>query len=403
VKTCYVFHINTSYAEIPKLKLPIVSKKSYIPFLKLLQKHDLGTVFLNLTGLSIEYFHKEATEVLDLIKNLIDNDKIKILGCTYTHPILPLLPSDDTRMQIKIHQELVENHLETSPVGFFPPELSVDPILPKYLQEFGYEFMFVDGEALRYSQTHPNWHSPANNPPKRLTSHLMEVDHARGIRKVIRTIRAFREVQREEKRIDISTVKMDSISPTNGFPVVPCYTAITTGTQLAVSKRVPWVNTKRQLKLWNKIRTRHEKNPSIFVPYATDLEFIGYRDIAPGMSIKPEIFVDLMQKGIDNGFIPQIPEKSDWADAQTNYLKSSSWAPNQDFELWSRDPDNLKLELLCDEIRSKLMNFDDTEIKDKIWKKLLLAENSDGRGWDPIPERRKDCFKAAIDALELLA
>jgi hypothetical protein len=49
------------------------------------------------------------------------------------------------------------------------------------------------------------------------------------------------------------------------------------------------------------------------------------------------------------------------------------------------------------------MNFRDVENKGDIWKKLLLAENSDGRGWDPIPERRKDCFKAAIEALELLA
>ena len=30
MKTCYVFHINTSYAEIPKLSLPIVAKNNFL-------------------------------------------------------------------------------------------------------------------------------------------------------------------------------------------------------------------------------------------------------------------------------------------------------------------------------------------------------------------------------------
>ncbi len=40
-------------------------------------------------------------------------------------------------------------------------------------------------------------------------------------------------------------------------------------------------------------------------------------------------------------------------------------------------------------------------IEDRILHHLLLAENSDGRGWNPIPERRLFCYKHALKAIEI--
>ena len=155
MKSSYIFHINTNYAEISKSELPQVEKTSYLPFLNLLQNNDVGTVLLNITGLSLEYFKDNNPSILKLIKELLASNKIRVTGCTYSHPILPLLPSEDIRKQILLHKELVEEYLETKPIGFFPPELAVDPVLPNYLLELGYKWMFVDGEAMIYSAPFP--------------------------------------------------------------------------------------------------------------------------------------------------------------------------------------------------------------------------------------------------------
>jgi hypothetical protein len=37
-----------------------------------------------------------------------------------------------------------------------------------------------------------------------------------------------------------------------------------------------------------------------------------------------------------------------------------------------------------------------------VEKALLLAMNSDGRGWTPIPEHRLFCFNEALSAYKLL-
>ncbi|TFG10179.1 hypothetical protein EU534_01320, partial [Candidatus Heimdallarchaeota archaeon] len=63
--------------------------------------------------------------------------------------------------------------------------------------------------------------------------------------------------------------------------------------------------------------------------------------------------------------------------------------------------DNKKLERLCNEARWYFAHLSESDITEEMWKHLLLAENSDGRGWDPIPERRLDCFSNAYEAIEL--
>jgi hypothetical protein len=83
------------------------------------------------------------------------------------------------------------------------------------------------------------------------------------------------------------------------------------------------------------------------------------------------------------------------------YMKTGSWEPNRRLDIWTEDEDNKKLERLCQEARWYFSQLADSEITEEMWKHLLLAENSDGRGWDPIPERRLDCFSHAYEAITI--
>ncbi len=400
MRTTFLFHINTNYAEIPYSQLPIVVKKSYIPVLKLLHKHE-GKFLLNITGTSIEYFKQNAPEVINIITELVNVDKIAITGCTYSHPILPLLPTNEIHMQIKIHKELVINTFEINPVGFFPPELAVDPVLPDIVDKYGYKWMMVDGETAISSEKNLNIASPQNPEHIRLAKILFDVDRQKGIHKIFGTIKAFAKLRSQEKNlISPALYKMKGVN--SDFPILPNWTALTVGTQLALSGRIPWITINRQLSIWERyLDSDLWKKSGILMPYGTDIEFIGYRDFGQNMHIPPDRLSELLKLADNRGFTSSIPKLNDWANTKSVYVKSSSWSDNQNWELWQSDPDNIRLESLCNEIRTKL-KIAPKEIISMVEHHLLLAENSDCRGWNPIPERKLYCFKHAIEALNIL-
>lgn len=78
---------------------------------------------------------------------------------------------------------------------------------------------------------------------------------------------------------------------------------------------------------------------------------------------------------------------------------------------WTRDPDNVRLDKLSADASIRIRQVEDQlNILEKFgfdvsksidtlkvaWKLLLLSENADGRGWNPIPERRLFCFNNLI-------
>lgn len=108
--------------------------------------------------------------------------------------------------------------------------------------------------------------------------------------------------------------------------------------------------------------------------------------------------------------------------AEKHYLKcGGDWAS---LELWTKDPDNERLNILCSDATNLLnqaenqlniyqkFGFDTRKSKAVLqegWNALMLSENADGRGWQPIAEKRLFCYnnvvlaqKKAMEALEAL-
>jgi hypothetical protein len=69
------------------------------------------------------------------------------------------------------------------------------------------------------------------------------------------------------------------------------------------------------------------------------------------------------------------------------------------------DPDNERLNALCAEAAQKLrlatVLGSERPLLEQARRAMLLAENSDGRGWMPCPERRLDCYDQALKAIAL--
>ena len=83
----------------------------------------------------------------------------------------------------------------------------------------------------------------------------------------------------------------------------------------------------------------------------------------------------------------------------SDYMGSES----PDFKLWADDPDNAVLNRTALEAYQAFTagkgRLGKTE-EEEVLRNLLLAFNSNGRGWVPTPEHRLFCFNKAIDVIK---
>ncbi|MFW5928338.1 MAG: hydrolase, partial [Thermoplasmatota archaeon] len=114
--------------------------------------------------------------------------------------------------------------------------------------------------------------------------------------------------------------------------------------------------------------------------YGMDIEFMGYRKLG-GNDLRLEKLGELISRVGSDIVLPSELQLSD----RKSYLRTSSWTPDKSLDIWREDEDNRRLNML-----SRGMSGENA----------FLAENSDARGWEPIPERKLDAFEAVYEDWE---
>ena len=393
-----VLHANLQYAEIPVSEIPEVINHSYIPVLKALLETPKVEVVLNFSGVTLEILYNQYPEVIDLIKEGIDKGKFELTGCGYSHPIFPLLPEIDVRKQIEFNLQILEKTLNYVPKGFWLPELAYDPTLPRILKDYGFSFTFIDSELFETSSPLLNDQNMQNEEYQSASHYVYDLFKAKNfMQKLVRFLKAYRSLKKGCKNSDFYPVELKGVKGTiTGVKVPQVWSIATSGSMLGF----PLITGKKIKKLLSKFRN----HKGLVIPYGTDIEFIGYRSLVEGKLITPSDLINLLQKIIsipDNQMILPYKYLEDHKPSDLGYMKTGSWAPDRRLDLWTEDEDNKKLERLCQEARWYFTHLPESEITEDMWKHLLLSENSDGRGWDPIPERRLDCYSHACEAIKL--
>lgn len=127
--------------------LKIINKECYIPLFEIIDRFPVRISF-NISGCLIELFHEfDLKDTLDMMKNLVSENKIEILGTAKYHPILPLIPEKEVQHQIRMNEEV--NRKEFGNIwerrGFFPPEMAVSSNVAKIVHNLGYKWMILSG------------------------------------------------------------------------------------------------------------------------------------------------------------------------------------------------------------------------------------------------------------------
>jgi alpha-amylase/alpha-mannosidase (GH57 family) len=127
-----------------------IDAECYKPLFNIIDKFENSKFCLNISGVLIELLHEFGlADSIELLKNLVSDGKIEILGTAKYHPILPLIPLKEARHQIQINEELNRREFgnKWQRKGFFPPEMAISKEIIEIVSELGYKWIIMSGIA----------------------------------------------------------------------------------------------------------------------------------------------------------------------------------------------------------------------------------------------------------------
>ncbi|HYA88939.1 MAG TPA: alpha-amylase/4-alpha-glucanotransferase domain-containing protein, partial [Nitrospirota bacterium] len=119
-------------------------QKSYLPFLKTLERHPSIKISLHYTGILYHFFEQKHPEFIDLLKQLVHNGRAEILSGGFYEPILAVLPDEDKVGQIRSLSDYIRHKLGYEAHGMWLAERVWEPHLPKSLAAAGIDHVVVD-------------------------------------------------------------------------------------------------------------------------------------------------------------------------------------------------------------------------------------------------------------------
>lgn len=124
-----------------------VVRESYRPILAILDRNPRVRITLNMNGsLTEQLIRLGYTDIITAIRTLAERGQIEFTGSAKYHPLLPLLPLEEIRRQIRLNTETNRSIFGPAyePRGFFPPEMAANLELIGLLHELGYQWVALD-------------------------------------------------------------------------------------------------------------------------------------------------------------------------------------------------------------------------------------------------------------------
>ncbi len=119
-------------------------QKSYLPFVKLLERHPKIKITLHYTGILYHFFEQRHPEFLDMLKKLAAEGRAEVLSGGFYEPILAVLPDEDKVGQIRMLTDYVRAVLGYDAGGMWLAERVWEPHLPKAIAAAGINHVVVD-------------------------------------------------------------------------------------------------------------------------------------------------------------------------------------------------------------------------------------------------------------------
>jgi len=150
VKLSIYFHSNIQYAEFPPEESEKIIEQVYEPLVKLTEKHLLSKFNFGWTGFTLQEIKKRKPALFKRIKQGVMREQHTFLLLPYTHPIMPLIPKEDAEKQIKKSEE-VYNIVGAKPCAIVLPEMAWSKGIADTIKRNGYDWtVLFDSEIKRF-------------------------------------------------------------------------------------------------------------------------------------------------------------------------------------------------------------------------------------------------------------
>lgn len=144
-----LLHFYQPPTQLPHVLRQVV-RESYRPLIQLFADNPHARLTVNVNGVLTEMLMDHAyQDVVEGLAWLAQRGQLEFTGSAKYHPILPLLPEEEVRRQIRANFNTNRRYLGAAygPRGFFPPELCYSDRILGPVVDFGHDWVLLSGIA----------------------------------------------------------------------------------------------------------------------------------------------------------------------------------------------------------------------------------------------------------------
>lgn len=122
-------------------------EKSYARIAAALEKNPHIKFTLNISGcLLLRIEELGFDNLIERFRKLIKNGQLELVGSASYHPLLPLIPVDEAKKQIKENEGILKKYFgeNLKLQGFFLPEMAYSSKVGKLIKSLGYKWIILD-------------------------------------------------------------------------------------------------------------------------------------------------------------------------------------------------------------------------------------------------------------------
>ncbi len=126
-------------------------QKSYLPFLKVLERHPSVRISIHFTGILLDWFEQHHPELLEMVNKMVARGQLEVMSGGYYEPIISVIPERDQIGQIDKLNERVRSLFNYEPKGMWLAERVWEPNLPTPLSKAGMRYTVLDDTHFKYA------------------------------------------------------------------------------------------------------------------------------------------------------------------------------------------------------------------------------------------------------------
>ena len=121
VRLCFVIHNHQPVGNFDSV-IEQAYQESYLPFLNIFEEFEHLKLSLHTSGPLFEWLEANHSDYIDRIQNLVEQERVEIIGGPYYEPILTMIPSRDRIGQIESFSQRLSSRFQTDVRGMWMPE-----------------------------------------------------------------------------------------------------------------------------------------------------------------------------------------------------------------------------------------------------------------------------------------